>query len=526
MNRKSEGVKTMSSKYPTADEKLPLYSQPYWIDSSPLQSFPQLAEDIEVDYAIVGAGITGITLAYFLAEEGHRVALLEANKISHGTTGHTTAKVTVQHDLIYHELIENFGVDQARLYYEANNEALQFIQRTAAELHIECEWMEEDAYLYAQTSESAKRLQQEYEAYQKLGIPGELLNEIPIPIEVQSALKLSGQAQFHPVKYTKGLIERFVKAGGLVYENTRIDAKVEQGDYPKISTMDGKQITCRHVIACSHFPFYDGNGFYYTRIHAERSYIIAVKPSTNYPGGMYLSADDPKRSLRSVTINGEQMVLIGGDSHKTGQGEHTNEHYLNLEQFGVQTFGIQAIPYRWSTQDYVTLDKTPYVGQISASHSNVWVATGFRKWGMTNSAAAALLLKDLLSKKENPYTELYTPSRFKADPSIKNFIVENFDVAKHLIGGKLESVNNEVEMLEMDEGAVVNINGKRAGAYRDSKGNLHLVDTTCTHMGCELEWNDGERSWDCPCHGSRFDVEGEVIEGPAVHPLKKLESKS
>lgn len=513
----------MNADHPSAGGKIPESPQSYWIESAPPSSFPPLNENIDVDYAIVGAGITGITLAYLLAEKGHRVALFEANQIIHGTTGNTTAKITVQHDLIYDELIKNFGVDQALLYYKANNEAMKFIQRTAADLHIDCEWSEEDAYLYAQTAESADKLELEYKAYEKLGIPGELVQDIPLPIEVRAALRLSGQAQFHPVKFMNGLLARFVKAGGQVYEHTRIDGKVEQGDRQKIWTMDGKQITCRHVIASSHFPFYDGLGLYFTRLHAERSYIIAVKPTTAYPGGMYLSVDEPKRSLRSVTINGEQMVLIGGEAHKTGQGEPTYEYYQNLERFGEQTFGIQDIPYRWSAQDLLTLDKVPYIGPITASHPNVWVATGYKKWGMTTGIAAALLLKDQLMGQENPYAELFTPSRFKPDPGIKNLIVENFDVAKQLIGGKLEAVSRKADSLGLDEGSVIQINGKRAGAYRDTEGKLHLVDTTCTHMGCEVKWNDGDRSWDCPCHGSRFNFKGEVLEGPALQSLQTID---
>lgn len=509
----------MNADHPTAGSKIPDSPQSYWIQSSPPDSFPPLDENIDVDYAIVGAGITGITLAYLLADRGHRVALFEANEIIRGTTGNTTAKITVQHDLIYDELIHHFGLDQALLYYKANNEAMKFIERMADELQIDCDWSVEDAYLYAQTSESANKLELEHKAYQKLGIPGELIQDIPLPIKVHAALRLSGQAQFHPVKFMNGLIARFVKAGGSVYEHTRIDGKVEQGDRLKIWTMEGRQITCRHVVASSHYPFYDGMGMYFTRLHAERSYIIAVKPTTDFPGGMYLSVDEPKRSLRSVTIHGEPMVLIGGETHKTGQGEATIEYYRKLEQFAEQTFGIQDIPYRWSAQDWLTLDKVPYIGPITANHSHVWVATGYKKWGMTTGVAAALLLKDQLLGKENPYTDLYTPSRFKPDPGIKNLITENFDVAKHLIGGKLESVSRKIDTLGLDEGAVVLVNGKRAGAYKDANGELHLVDTTCTHMGCELEWNNGERSWDCPCHGSRFDYSGKVIEGPALQSL-------
>ncbi|WP_159881760.1 FAD-dependent oxidoreductase [Paenibacillus puerhi] len=503
---------------------MPQFPNSYWIESARPRSFPALNEDIEVDYAIVGAGLTGLTLAYLLTSEGHRVALLEAGEILRGTTGHTTAKVTAQHDLIYDELLEKFGADQAKHYYQANSEALEFMRRTAADLRIDCEWQEEDAYLYAQTSEGDKQIRKEHEACQKLGIPMELVERIDLPMKVYSGLKLPGQAQYHPLAYTNGLVEQVVSAGGLIYERTRIDGKLEEGERPVLSTMEGKRITCRHVIACSHYPFYDGRGLYFARLHAERSYILAVKPTSPFPGGMYLSVDEPKRSLRSVTINGESMVLIAGESHKTGQGEQTEEYYKKLEQFGKQTLGIEAIPYRWSAQDLVTVDKVPYVGPITSRHSNVWVATGFRKWGMTNGTTAALLLRDQLLGRPNPYSDLYSPSRFKVDPGIKNLIKENADVAKHLIKGKLESGSIEADKLGHDEGAVVQVDGKRAGAYRDTDGVLHLVDTTCTHMGCELNWNNGERTWDCPCHGSRFDYKGEVIEGPAVEPLAKIEA--
>ncbi|SDC64102.1 Glycine/D-amino acid oxidase [Paenibacillus sp. UNCCL117] len=508
---------------PQAANSLPQFSRSYWLDSEPPRTFPPLQEDIEVDYAIVGAGMTGVTLAYLLTAEGHRVALLEARDPVHGTTGHTTAKVTVQHDLIYHELAEHFGSAQARLYYQANEEALQFIKRTVAELRIDCGWAEEEAVLYAQTVEGARLLDQEYEACRRLGIPVEKTGEIPLPLRVEKALKLAGQAQFHPAAYMNALIGRITDAGGLIYGQTRIIGKVEEGERPVLNTTDGRRITCRHAVACSHFPFHDGLGLYFARLHPERSYIIAAKPAAAYPGGMYLSVDGPKRSLRSVMIDGEPMVLIGGDSHKTGQGDPTEEHYRNLEQFGRETLGIEAIPYRWSAQDLQTLDKLPYVGMLTSQHTNIWVATGFRKWGMTNGTAAALLLNDLLTGRPNAYSDLFAPSRFKIDPGMRNLIKENVNVAAQLIKGKFQSVSQEAERLGPDEGAVVQVKDGRAGAYRDADGVLHLVDTTCTHMGCELNWNGGERSWDCPCHGSRFDYKGNVLEGPAMRPLNKIE---
>ncbi|MNI50455.1 Cytochrome b6-f complex iron-sulfur subunit 1 [compost metagenome] len=238
---------------------------------------------------------------------------------------------------------------------------------------------------------------------------------------------------------------------------------------------------------------------------------------------MYLSAESPKRSLRSVTIDQVPHVLIGGEGHKTGQGICTMQHYENLELFAEDHFGVQKIPYRWSAQDLITLDKMPYIGPITSRHPNILVATGYRKWGMTNGTAAALLLKDLIMDKDNPYSEVYTPQRFNADPGIKHLLTDNADVAVHFVVGKYEIVMKKPEELVNEEGSVVSVNGKRAGAYRDAEGKLHVVDTTCTHMGCEVEWNHGDLSWDCPCHGSRFNIDGKVLEGPAKEPLALIE---
>jgi glycine/D-amino acid oxidase-like deaminating enzyme/nitrite reductase/ring-hydroxylating ferredoxin subunit len=504
------------------NSKMPQFPEPYWRDFLEFPSFPKLDRDIEADVAIVGGGISGIITAYLLVQEGLQVALLDASTILNGTTGHTTAKITAQHDLIYDEFINHLGEEKAKLYYEANNEALLFIKNMVQEHNIECDFTEEDAYIYGNTDSSVSKINQEYEAYKKLGIASQYVESIPLPLQVKAAIVMKQQAQFHPLKFLLHLLQAFVKNEGMIYENTTA-VTIEKGDRPKVITRDGYSVTCKNVVSCSHFPFYDMPNLYFTRMYAERSYVLGIKAEKDYPGGMYLSADSPTRSLRYTTFNGEKLILVGGESHKTGQGIPTIQHYEALEAFGEEVFGIKEIPYRWSAQDLITLDKIPYIGRISDNQSNIFVATGYRKWGMTNGTAAALLLRDLIIGKENPYTELYSPSRFHADPSIKNFIKTNADVAKHLIGGKIGIIYRTPEDVDIDEGAVVNVNGARACAYRDEKGCLHLVDSNCTHMGCELEWNNGERTWDCPCHGSRFSVDGDVIEGPAEKPLKRIE---
>ncbi|AWB46331.1 FAD-dependent oxidoreductase [Paenibacillus sp. CAA11] len=511
------------SRIPDTSE-LPQFPESLWRETTKLPEFPSLSGHIEADVAVIGAGITGITTAYLLIKEGLKVVLVDAGRILNGTTGHTTAKITAQHGMIYDELIQHFGEKNARLYYDANTEALSFIRQTVKEHQIDCGFKEEDAYLYADTEEDLKQLQKEWTAYEKLGLPGDWLNSIALPIIVQGAIRLREQAQFHPLHYLQSLLEYFTKHGGTVYENTTFGEQVEEESGRLVlKTEQGKHtIKCSYAVSASHYPFYDGGAMYFARLHADRSYIVAIEPETTYAGGMYINCGQPTRSIRSAQWEGKELLLIGGEGHKTGKSECTIKHYEALEQFGASVFGAKQIPFRWSAQDLVTIDKVPYIGQVTKDKPNVLIATGFAKWGMTSGTLSALMLRDRIMKRDNRYAELFTPQRFKADPGVKNLVVQNAQVAKDLVAGKIEMVHTKLDEVRPDEGAVVRHNGKRAGAYKDKTGKVHLVDTTCTHMGCELEWNAGERSWDCPCHGSRFSYTGEVMEGPATKPLKTL----
>lgn len=502
--------------------QMPQFPEPYWREIS-FPSFEKLNKNLTVDVAIVGGGIAGITAGYLLKKEGLHVAILEAGNILNGTTGHTTAKITAQHGLIYDELIRHFGEEQAGLYYQSANDSLQFITKLIEEKEINCDFSKEDAYLYAITNEYADKIEKEAKAYERLNITGNHETSIPFDIPIKGALVMKEQAQFHPLKYLKALAEEFTAGGGLIFEKTTA-VDIEEGDTPTVITRDGHRVSCKYLIMASHFPFYDKKGLYFARMYVERSYAIGIKTKKNYPGGMYLSVDDPSRSLRYTPVNGEPLVIVGGENHQTGQGPDTLLHYLALESFAETHLGIKEYNYRWSAQDLITIDKLPYIGEVTAGSPRILTATGFRKWGMTNGTTAARILADMIFEKENRYQELFSPTRlFKADPSIKKLITINADVAGHLLKGKLEYVGKSPNDLKNDEGAVVMVNGKRAGAYRDQEGVLHIVDTTCTHLGCECEWNHGERTWDCPCHGSRYSIDGEVIDGPTKTPLRKIE---
>ncbi|MHC0036180.1 FAD-dependent oxidoreductase [Pseudoneobacillus sp. C159] len=504
------------------ETKLPQYPESYWREIE-FPSFPRLDKDIRVDVAIVGAGITGITAAHILSQSNLKIALIEAGKILTGTTGHTTAKLTAQHDLIYDEFISHFGVEKAKQYYDATSGAIQFVKETVQKYNIDCDFLEQDAIVYASTDEYVPKIENEKQAYGKLRIPCEELNSIPFDIQIKNGLKMLNQAQFHPTKYLTALVKNLNRDNVQLYEmTTAADIENEETDNPVVVTREGNRITCNYVIQATQFPFYDKPGLYFARMYASRSYVLGIKADFKYPGGMYISADSPVRSIRFTPFNGEDLLLVGGDNHKTGQGIDTFKHYEALQQFAQQTFKVQEIPYRWSAQDLVTIDKLSYVGPITKDKQRILVATGYRKWGMTNGTAAAQVLADFILGKQNDYLELYDTSRFDADPSLKKLISVNADVAKHLIKGKLEYVPKFTSDLGNDEGSVVLVNGKRAGGYRDEHGKLHLVDTTCTHLGCECEWNHGDRTWDCPCHGSRYSYDGVVLNGPALHPLKQI----
>ena len=509
--------------------ELPKFTKSYWRKLRSNKTFPTVESDLTTDVLIVGAGISGVTAAYVLANAGVKVTVIEGSKIVSGTTGFTTAKITAQHGVIYDDLLQTFGKAQARQYFDANEKAREQIKQWVDSLSIDCDFEERHAVLYAETPEGVKKLHTEKAAYDQLEIPGELStsnNELPFP--VQETLTLPNQAQFHPVKYINKLVSEAQKLGVTFYENTRADS-LKDGDDIVVTTTEGKKITANKVLVTSHFPFNDKNGFYFTRLSPQRSYAVCVKvPSTDLKG-MYINVEKPSRSIRTAKGDkGDSYIIVGGEGHKTGQHDDstheqsTVERYETLTEFAKQHFTVEAVDTHWSAQDLETLDRLPYIGNMTSGMDNVFVATGFAKWGMTNGTAAGLLLADLAQNKFNANKELYSPTRSKMKKDdTKHLVKINSNVAKELITGKLDRPKDTVENLKNDEGRIVMLDNHKTGAYKDKNGKLHLVKPTCTHLGCDVHWNDGERSWDCPCHGSRFSYTGEVLEGPAVEPLER-----
>ncbi len=507
----------------SASNSQPNSPEPYWRESVTFPEYPEILQDYSADVTIVGGGISGLTAAYILSKKGKNVVVLEADRILNGTTGHTTAKITAQHGLIYDELIQHFGKNQAKKYYNAQMDARDFIKQTIQEENIDCDFSDEDAYVYSTTDKYKEKIEKEMEAYEQLGIPGSLTNEIPFNIPIKNAIIMHGQSQYHPLKYFRKIVDKITEQGAEIFENSPAVDIHEDRDSAFVVLKNGKRVKSSKVLICTHFPFYDKIGFYFARMNASRSYILGVKAEQEFPGGMYINAENPSRSLRSTKVDGEDLILIGGENHKTGHDEDTKAHYQALESFGKEVFGEIKVPYKWSAQDLETLDKIPYIGHLTENQPNVYLATGYKKWGMTSGALAGKLLSDLVLGNENPYTNLFSPSRFVVDPSLRHLLKQNLHVAKRFITGKIEKPLKTPEDLKKGEGDLVQVNEKKCGAYRDEKGILHLVDTTCTHMGCEVEWNNGEHTWDCPCHGSRFNIDGEVIEGPAKKGLNRIQ---
>lgn len=501
------------------------FAQPplsFWMASVSFPDFEQLNENLDVDVAVVGGGIVGITSAFLLKQSGLKVALLEASRILHGTTGHTTAKVTAQHDIIYSTIKGKMDQESAEQYAMANQAAITAIETIIRQNNIECDFLWQPAYVYTQDENYILQIQEETEAAISLGFPAAFMDEIPLPFKVKAALRFDNQAQFHPLKYLLALAAWIPGNGSYLFENTKAtDIHVQPGY--RISTDTGFSVKAPNVIVATHYPFYDGNGMYFARIYPVRSYALGVTISDSYPGGMYISAEDSGHSFRSHPMdNGEELIIVGGEHHKTGQGGDTGIHYQNLMETARNTFQVKDMLYRWSTQDYTTMDQVPYIGPLNSKDPGIYVATGFRKWGMTNSTAAAMILRDYILGKENQWAPVFLPSRFKPAASAGKFIMENVNVAKHLIKGKLTAADVHMDIIP-GEAKVAELDSKKTGVFRDMQGQLHAVDTTCTHMGCELQWNAAEHSWDCPCHGSRFTYEGKVIEGPAQKPLTRLE---
>lgn len=470
-----------------------------WSRSCEIREREPLKGDLETEVAVIGAGMAGILTACALQEAGCQVVVLEADRIAGGQTRNTTAKITAQHGMIYRKLIDTLGEEAARQYARANQEAVRAYGRLVRDKGIDCDFEECCAYVCGDDPEA---LREEARAAAALGLPASWVRELSAPVPAGSAVKFEHQARFHPLKFIRFLADRLS-----VYEHTPVSAVEED----RLITPGGT-VRARHIIFACHFPFVNFPGMYFARMHQERSYVLALDHAPDVDG-IYISAEEGDWSLR----NWGSLLLLGGGNHRTGEAGQGGRYEL-LRQKARVWFPESREVAHWSAQDCITPDRVPYIGRYAQSRPNWYVATGFHKWGMTSSMVSAMALRDLICGRENPWAAVFDPGRFDA-AALEGMAAEGGHAIKGFAKRFFQIPAEAASEIPAEQGGIVLLNGEKVGVYKDADGTLHPVDIRCPHLGCQMEWNPDERSWDCPCHGSRFDRFGRLISGPAQEDL-------
>ncbi|MDG6890437.1 Gamma-glutamylputrescine oxidoreductase [Clostridium perfringens] len=472
-----------------------------WSESCKFRKREALNKDIKTDVLVIGAGIAGILTAYMLKQKGIEVVLIDAAEIASGNTKNTTAKITSQHDLIYSKLITEFGEEKARQYAKANELAIKKYKEIIEDKRIECDFEEKPAYVYSLNEVDV--LKEEVEAAKNLGIDAEFVQEVNLPFKIKGAVKFNNQAQFNPLKFLKGISNELV-----IYENTRA-LEIKEN----LVVTSGGNITANNIVVATHYPIMNAPGYYFMKMHQERSYVLALE-NTSEIDGMYIDLNKEGYSFRTYN----NLLLLGGISHRTGENEEGGS-YDELRKVAKKLYPKAKEKYYWSAQDCMTIDGIPYIGRYSSETPNIYVATGFNKWGMTSSMVSAMIISDMILEKENDFSEIFSPRRFDLSLSINNIANDLIETAKNFIAQKVSIPSSEIEHIKNGHGGIIEYNGEKVGVYKNKEGKEFFVSTKCTHLGCQLSWNADELTWDCPCHGSRFDYKGRLIGSPATKDL-------
>ena len=492
-----------------------------WLDSiEKVKLFPSLTKDCETDVCIIGAGIFGLSCAYYLSKLGFKVVVIEKDSIGDKTTGHTTAKITSQHGLFYNYLVNSYSKKFASDYLEANQKAINNIKEIIDSEKIKCDFEFQNNYVYTTQTSELSSIKKEVETVQSLGFPCEFVTKVGLPFEICGAICFKNQAQFHPLKYLYGLCNSVISNNGKIYTNT-VATNVESFmDYTYAVSANNHVVKSKFVIIATHYPFINFPGFYFAKMYQSTSYIIAVDTKKTLFNGMYISSSEPIFSFRTAKFGGRKLLLIGGGDHKTGYPSCYMDTYGVLEKEAKKYYPDCEVLYRWNTRDCISLDKIPYIGEYASSMPNVFVGTGFKKWGMTSSNVAAKIIVDKICGKKNMYEHVFNASRLNPIKNIdemKNMLVQS---ANSLLFDKLKSANMSFSEIKNNSGSIIEINNQKVGIYKDSSGQIYAVKPVCTHLGCLLSWNDVDKTWDCPCHGSRFDYRGKNIYDPAFKDLE------
>ncbi|GAA4983434.1 FAD-dependent oxidoreductase [Actinopolymorpha pittospori] len=494
-----------------------------WLTGTDRPSYAALDVDLDVDLAVVGGGLVGLTTALLAQREGFRTVVLEAGRIASGTTGYTTGKVTSQHTLIYAELVARHGEQAAAHYAAANVAGMELLARLAEEAQIDADLTSAPSYAYTLDPRRGSELEKEAAAARQLGLAATVSDRpdsTDLPFDVAAAVRFDDQFHLDPVRYLDGLAHELTRIGGIILEHTRATSVEERRDHTVAVSTSAGTVRADQVVVATLLPI-NLIGGYFARTRPSRSYGLAARLRTPAPASMTISIDSPTRSTRPWLAAGPGGIIVVGNGHETGAVEDTMALYQDLEDWTRSTFDVEAVDYRWSAQDFVTTDKIPYVGR-APGHQQVQVATGFNKWGLSNGAAAAIMLTDLIADRPNEWLDVFRASRIGDAKSVASLLKDNLQVGKEFVGGHLGKHRRRAAGdLQPGQGGIVELDGDTVGAYRDEKGDLHTVTPTCSHLGCPLHWNSAERSWDCNCHGSRFDVEGAILNSPATRSIAR-----
>lgn len=445
-----------------------------WSESCKFRKREALNKDIKTDVLVIGAGIAGVLTAYMLKQKGRDVVLIDAAEIASGNTKNTTAKITSQHDLIYSKLIAEFGEEKARQYAKANELAIKKYKEIIEDKRIECDFEEKPAYVYSLNEVDV--LKEEVEAAKNLGIDAEFVQEANLPFKINGAVKFNNQAQFNPLKFLKGISNELV-----IYENTRA-LEIKEN----LVVTSGGNITANNIVVATHYPIMNAPGYYFMKMHQERSYVLALE-NTSEIDGMYIDLNKEGYSFRTYN----NLLLLGGISHRTGENEEGGS-YDELRKVAKRLYPKAKEKYYWSAQDCMTIDGIPYIGRYSSETPNIYVATGFNKWGMTSSMVSAMIISDMILEKENDFSEIFSPRRFDLSLSINNIANDLIETAKNFIAQKVYIPSSEIEHIKNGHGGIIEYNGEKVGVYKNKEGKEFFVSTKCTHLGCQLSWNSDE----------------------------------
>jgi len=471
------------------------------------------------DVVIVGGGITGISTAYQLQKAGMNCLVLEAHELCFGTTGGTTAHINTLLDVPYSTIEKKFSKEKSRLVAESVKEAVNTIRDTIYKHDIDCDFETTTATLFAKTDEQKEELDKISTATNEAGIKNDFVNELSIPIRFLKAMQVDEQAKFNPVRYVHGLAKEFEKAGGTILQQCRVIA-ADENENVDIETARGK-CTGRFLIYATHIP--PGVNLLHFRCVPMRSYAMAViLKNDSYPEDLLYDMYDPYHYYRSQEIDGKKYFIVGGIDHKTAHEENQEYCFLKLESHIRRYFEFKEIAYKWSSQYYESPDGLPYIGQLPG-HNKIFTATGFGGNGMPYSTVAALLLTKMITNQDSPFKDLYDPNRLKPVAGFSNFVNHNADVVKQFASKWFSHEElHELAELATEEGKIVYFKDEKIAIYKDKEGGIHALSPTCTHVGCEVKWNNAELTWDCPCHGARYSYDGRVLNGPATKNLAKV----